>query len=196
MILWINGAFGSGKTTAAYELRRRTNNSFVYDPENVGYFIWKNAPPKFKKGDFQDIPLWREMNYHMLRLIASGFGGLLIVPMTLVNKDYYDEIITKLANDGLDIRHFILYASKATILKRLKKRSVGKPDAFAMQSIDGCLHAFDTRITDIKIMTDDMSIDGVVAEIAEQCGIVLNPDKRPRIKRLFDRFATWIKHIR
>ena len=45
MILWINGAFGSGKTTTAYELHRRLKPlSYVYDPENVGYFLRKNEP--------------------------------------------------------------------------------------------------------------------------------------------------------
>ncbi|MBQ9717880.1 MAG: tunicamycin resistance protein, partial [Clostridia bacterium] len=38
MILWINGTFGSGKTQTAAELHRRIPDSFVYDPENVGYW--------------------------------------------------------------------------------------------------------------------------------------------------------------
>ncbi|MDR0635583.1 MAG: AAA family ATPase, partial [Treponema sp.] len=29
MIIWINGAFGSGKTQTAFELNRRWNNSYV-----------------------------------------------------------------------------------------------------------------------------------------------------------------------
>ncbi len=44
MIIWINGAFGSGKTQTAYELHRRLDGSYVYDPENAGYFIRKNLP--------------------------------------------------------------------------------------------------------------------------------------------------------
>lgn len=71
MIIWINGAFGSGKTTTAYELHRRLDNSFVYDPENVGYFIRKNSPESFSKGDFQDIELWRKMNYELISLTTS-----------------------------------------------------------------------------------------------------------------------------
>ena len=37
MIIWINGSFGSGKTQAAYELNKRIENSFVFDPENAGF---------------------------------------------------------------------------------------------------------------------------------------------------------------
>ena len=36
MIIWINGAFGSGKTNVAYELNRRIESSYVYDPEEIG----------------------------------------------------------------------------------------------------------------------------------------------------------------
>ena len=41
MIIWINGAFGSGKTQTAFELHRRIPNLYVYDPENIGSFIKK-----------------------------------------------------------------------------------------------------------------------------------------------------------
>ncbi|UUZ79056.1 hypothetical protein LJK88_27920 [Paenibacillus sp. P26] len=71
MILWINGAFGSGKTQTAYELHRRIPGSFVYDPENAGYFIQRNMPRAARKDDFQHYPLWREMNYSMLRHMSS-----------------------------------------------------------------------------------------------------------------------------
>lgn len=39
MIIWINGAFGSGKTNTAYELKRRIPNAFVYDPEEAGFLV-------------------------------------------------------------------------------------------------------------------------------------------------------------
>ncbi|MFC4777768.1 AAA family ATPase [Paenibacillus sp. GCM10023252] len=42
MIIWVNGAFGAGKTQSASELHRRLPNSFVFDPENAGYYIRKN----------------------------------------------------------------------------------------------------------------------------------------------------------
>ena len=70
MILWINGAFSAGMTTTAYEILRRIPHSFIYDPENIGYFIRKNAPTTFRKDDFQDIPLWRTMNFEMLKMLS------------------------------------------------------------------------------------------------------------------------------
>ncbi len=48
-IIWLNGAFGAGKTQTAYELHRRLENSFVYDPENIGFFFNQNLPSELKK---------------------------------------------------------------------------------------------------------------------------------------------------
>lgn len=83
MIIWLNGAFGSGKTTCAFELNRRLPNSFVYDPENIGYFIRDNIPKEIQNPDFQDYGQWRLFNYEMLRYIVREYSGVIIVPMTI-----------------------------------------------------------------------------------------------------------------
>jgi broad-specificity NMP kinase len=198
MILWINGAFGSGKTTVAFELHRRIKNSCVYDPENAGYFMWKNSSNILKKGDFQDFELWREINYKMLKLISENYDGIIIAPMTLVNPEYYKEIIGRLRDDGLEVRHFILYASKETIIKNLKARGLGrlKRESFAVQSIDRCIYSFDNYIKEEKIIADNKSPDKIVSEIAAKTGLELEPDKRSGLKKFFDRYFTLIKHIR
>ncbi len=36
MIIWINGAFGAGKTALAEELHRRLPDAVLYNPEDVG----------------------------------------------------------------------------------------------------------------------------------------------------------------
>lgn len=198
MIIWINGAFGSGKTTTAYELNRRLKDSFVYDPENVGYFIRQNSNGLFSKGDFQDIPLWRDMNYKMLKMIAEKYDGTIIVPMTLVNPDYYAEIIGKLIADGIELRHFILYASREEIKRRLKIRSfrfIGR-ESFAVNSIERCVTAFDNYITEIKIDTENMNIDEVVDKIAELSDLQLLLDKKTRFGKFIYRMKILIKHIR
>ncbi len=53
MIIWINGTFGVGKTTVSNELHKKLKDSFVYDPEKAGEFIWDNSPDCINdKGDF------------------------------------------------------------------------------------------------------------------------------------------------
>ncbi|HZK01731.1 MAG TPA: AAA family ATPase, partial [Anaerovoracaceae bacterium] len=194
MIIWLNGAFGSGKTTCAFELNRRLPNSFVYDPENIGYFIRDNIPKEIQNPDFQDYGQWRLFNYEMLRYIVREYSGVIIVPMTINKHQYYEEIIQRLIDDGIILKHYILYADKETILKRLNKR-LERGETWAKSQIDRCIEAFNTEIDEEKIVTDNRSIDYVVEEIAKRSEVTLLPDKRTFLKKRIDRAITLIKHI-
>lgn len=198
MIVWINGAFGAGKTTVAYELHRRLKDSFVYDPENVGFFLRKNMPRECHTHDFQDMDLWRGFNYQILREIHEAYGGTVIVPMTLVDPTYYREIVQRLMDEGVPVDHIILYAGRETILKRLKKRSLGRlgREVFAVEAIDRCLDFFDRYAAGIRIETDNMTVDEVILRIGTECGLSLLPDKRSRISREAGQLKTVIRHIR
>ena len=47
-----------------------------------------------------------------LKQIHKFYDGIIIVPMTLINFDYYREIVEKLKNDGIHLDHYVLYADK------------------------------------------------------------------------------------
>ncbi len=195
MIIWINGAFGAGKTQTAYELHRRIAPSYVYDPENVGYFLRKNLPEALGgKDDFQDIPLWRQFNREMLTYLADGYSGVLLVPMTVVNKNYYEEMVGELSKRH-EVRHFILCASRETLLKRLAKRGEGKR-SWAAGQIDRCLDAFRSDMSWERIETDTMRLCQVVEFIARATDIELIPDRRSGLRKGVDRLVTWYRHIR
>lgn len=194
MIIWINGAFGSGKTQTAYELHRRLPNSYVYDPENAGFFIRKSLPKPVQLADFQDYPMWRTFNRDMLDYIAAHDTGDIIVPMTVTNRAYFDEIIGALSRK-YEVKHFILYAEKAVLLKRLASRLEGK-NSWAAQQIDRCIKAFDEEITETKIFTDHMDISQAAEIIGELSGVSLLEDRRSSLKRRFDRLAVQCRHIR
>jgi hypothetical protein len=53
MIVWINGAFGSGKTTTAALVQGRIPGARIFDPEYVGYLLTTFVPAP--TGDFQDM---------------------------------------------------------------------------------------------------------------------------------------------
>ncbi|MHC1693740.1 MAG: hypothetical protein AB9835_00385 [Eubacteriales bacterium] len=84
--------------------------------------------------------------------------------MTIYIKQYYDEIIGCLLNNDIDVRHYILSATKQTIINRLIKRGSSE-DGWEAQHIDGCINAFDTIITKEKIITDNKNIDEIASEI-------------------------------
>ena len=198
MIVWLNGAFGAGKTTAAFELHRRLPGSFVYDPEEVGFFLRKNMPEECHTADFQDMPLWRSFNYQILKDLQGSCGGPVIVPMTLVEPAYYEEIVGRLLDEGVPVTHIVLYASRETILKRLRKRSLGRlgSEAFAVEAIGRCLDFFERPGIGTRIVTDGMSVEQVVERIAGVCGLELPPDRRGRLRRNMDRLRTLAGHIR
>ena len=194
MILWINGAFGSGKTQTAYELHRRLPDSFVFDPENIGYVIRGNVPESARTEDFQDYPMWRAFNFEMLDYIAKNYSGNIIVPMTVTNRKYYDEIIGRLS-EKYDVTHVILYAEKETLLKRLASRLEGQ-NSWAACQIDRCIRAFQEDITEYKSHTDTLSISQTAEKAAEAAGIVLPEDTRNGMQKFIDRSITKLKHIR
>lgn len=196
MIIWINGAFGSGKTQTAFELNRRLDNSFVYDPENIGYFFRRNEPAGILKNNFQDEPLWRMFNYEIIKHIVSKYNGYVIIPMTLYNKNYFEEIIGKLRDEHIKIDHYILGANRETILKRLSKR-LEKKDGWAAKQIDNCISGFNELPGEsFYIDTNTLSVYDVVEEIAVKSSLALKKDRDIKIVRKIKRIIVQIKHIR
>lgn len=137
MIIWINGCFGVGKTTIANRLKEKIDNSIIYDPENVGTFLFNTLPAK--EDDFQDYKLWRKINYELLKNLNTKFKAI-IVPMTITNIQYYDEIIGRLERDGVNIKHVILTANKENIISRLNIRE--NSTELAYRQVDRCVTAF------------------------------------------------------
>ena len=195
MIIWINGAFGSGKTQTAFELQRRLKKSYVYDPEKMGFALRSMIPREIAEDDFQHYPLWREFNYSMLSYLADTYNGVIIVPMTIVDPGYFDEIIGRLRQDGRTVNHFTLIASKDTLHKRLRSRAEGK-NSWAAKQIDRCIKGLSDQTFEEHLHTDHISIQNVAATIAEKAGLVIEPDTRGSMKRFIDRLIVKLNHIR
>ncbi|WP_168118980.1 AAA family ATPase [Paenibacillus sp. HB172176] len=195
MILWLNGAFGAGKTTVAYELHRRLPNSFVYDPENIGYFIRKNAPESIQKDDFQDHALWRQFNYDMLSMLAEEHEGVIIAPMTLVDPVYFSEIVERLRRDGTQLCHITLAAKRETLLKRLKKRG-DFSQSWPAKQVDRCVNQLSEQMFGWHLQTDELGVEQILDRIADHADLKLLPDQRSATKKSWDRFVTKLRHIR
>jgi cytidylate kinase len=196
MIIWINGAFGSGKTQTAFEINRRLENSYVYDPENIGYFFRRNMPKEIIQGNFQDQILWRTFNYEIIKNIYAKYTGIIIIPMTIYDKNYFDEIIGKLLRENIKIDHYILGADKETIIKRLSKRFDGK-QSWAAKQIDICINGFnELKDKSIYIDTNELNIYEVVNIIAERSKLKLLEDRNIEIIKKIKRTVVQMKHIK
>ncbi len=198
VIIWINGAFGAGKTTVAGELCRRLPGAFCYDPENAGYFLRRNTPPCCRTPDFQDMPLWRQINRQILSAICRQYSGPLVVPMTVINPQYWEEIAGELVREGFETEHFILEADRQTVIRRLKKRNLEMlwREQFALEALDRCLAAFAQMPEAHKIQTVEKDPSRIAEEIAACCGLELPPDRRGKWRQKLDRLKTAISHIR
>lgn len=97
MILWIDGPFGGGKTTLVAELRSRLPEAWEFDPELVGAVLQRTVPMP-ETDDFQDMPVWRPLVAAFVSALSAEYGRTLLVPMTLQNPAYRDEIFSAITS--------------------------------------------------------------------------------------------------
>ncbi|MCI9434146.1 MAG: AAA family ATPase [Bacilli bacterium] len=162
MIIWINGSFGVGKTTIAETLKTKIASSIMYDPEKIGEFLFNIMPEK--KDDFQDYELWRILNFEILKNLSKSYHTI-IVPMTITNKTYYDEIIGNLRNNNIVVKDFILTATKNKIIERLDKRE--NSTEWAYEQVDRCIDVFDKNFEGYKINTNNDTVEDISLKILD-----------------------------
>lgn len=115
--------------------------------------------------------------------------------MTIVNRDYFKEIVGQLREDNITVKHFVLWASKETLEKRLRRRGERK-NSWAVRQIDRCMQGLQDNIFHQHIDTTTMTIESVVERIASLSDIQLIPDNRNELKKRMDRVKTQLKQIR
>jgi AAA domain len=198
MLVWINGPFGGGKTAAAYELQRRLPGSAVCDPEHVGFGMRRMLPAPLRR-NFQDLPAWRHSVTELLRLTLTAYGGPVIVPMTLVNPGYFQEIVGSLRRDGFTVHHFSLLAEPATVRRRLARRSFGtesKESSWAVRPLAECLRQLREPEFAQHIHTDHLTVAQVADAIARSAGLTITPSTDGPLRACLRRYATTIRTIR
>ncbi|GGP91803.1 hypothetical protein GCM10010215_17250 [Streptomyces virginiae] len=198
VIVWLNGPFGGGKTQTAYELGRRLPGSFVCDPEHVGFGLHRMLPPALR-GDFQDLAAWRQGVFEVLDLAARRHPGVLLVPMTVTEPAYFAETVGRLREGGHDVRHFALLAERATVLRRLRERGLGrglKRESFAVSRLDGCLEALRAPEFAQHLATDRLTVSQVAGRVAASAGLDLAPDTDGPLRGRIRRALVGVRHIR
>ncbi|MFE2651619.1 AAA family ATPase, partial [Streptomyces sp. NPDC059346] len=131
MIVWINGAFSAGKTSAAGELVDLIPNSTLYDPEVTGAALRTLLPQKrlAEVTDFQDLPIWRRLVVDTAAALLAEMPGVLVVPMTLLRQEYRDEIFGGLASRRIPVRHVALSPEETILRGRIAGREEFPGDA-------------------------------------------------------------------
>jgi hypothetical protein len=202
MLVWINGAFGAGKTVVAHELRRRLHDGHLADPEILGIALHKMLPTA-AHGDFQDLPQWRGGVLATLLQAESACDGPLIVPMSIARDDYFDEIVGGLRSSGVDVRHYTLVATADALRRRLRLRNgyligraFGRDETWAMRQIDRCVTTLAAGRYATHVATDHRTPDEVVELIAEDAGLRLTRPRLSPAREKLRRLEIGMRHIR
>ena len=165
-VIWLNGAFGAGKTTVARALAAELPGALVLDPEQIGRMLRRVVPAALLTSDFQDIPSWRRLTVATVESLLRDHPGPLIVPMTVVDPMYFDETVGRLRRSGIAVQHFTLVASPRTIRRRLVGR-LSPPWAtwWALRRVGRCTGALQSPLFVTHVDTDDRSVAEVVAVV-------------------------------
>jgi predicted kinase len=147
LVVWINGAFGVGKTAVADELVRLLPDAIVFDPEPYGALLRSVLPADDQPDDFQDLPAWRELTRATVASLARTTRGVVVVPMTLVDAAYFEEVVDGIRREGIPLLHVSLVAAPQIVAARLRARE-GNND-WALDRVERCVSALaDERFAD------------------------------------------------
>lgn len=176
MIVWVNGAFGSGKSTLVDELRPRWPEALVYDPETVGYVLREIV--EVPTGDFQDLRLWRRQVVDLAVGLVEEYRRPVLVPMTLVNPGYVEEIFGALKDAEITAHHFFLKVSEDVLVKRIDGRSFTPDDpaqddrvrGWCKSKIASCMAAVATLPGDTVFLNGELSTRELADDVLARVG--------------------------
>lgn len=154
MIVWLNGAFGVGKTTTARALIDLVPNSCLSDPERIGYVMRRTL---WRGVDYQDVALWRHLT--RAQTARASRHAVAVVPMTVTDRAVFDEVTC-------GARVFLLIASRSTIERRIELGSTAQ--TWRSSQLDRCLEAFAGGGLGEVIDTDGRDPNAIARAIASR----------------------------
>jgi len=175
MIIWINGAFGAGKTTTAQLLLARRPELMVFDTEQIGYLLVHVLGDRYVARDFQDLVAWRRLVVAALAELSelsAESGTNIVVPQTVLDGAYWSEITGGLAERGVRVHAFTLDVDARVHSERIAADRV-EPTAVAWRHERWpdfeAARPWLTEATTV-LNTSDLSPEGVVDRILEAWG--------------------------
>ena len=163
MIVFINGAFGVGKTTVAETLVGRLPGSVLFDAELIGFLLRRIVTPIENPADFQDLTLWRSLTVTTARELRATYGRTLIMPMTIARPDYFREVVGSLRATEPDLHHFTLTAAPTTLEARILQSGEAIP--WRLDHLLTCTTALAAPTFAAHIATDGRTPDEVADAI-------------------------------
>ncbi|MGC5029518.1 AAA family ATPase [Micromonospora sp. DT229] len=173
MIIWLNGAFGAGKTTVADALCRRLPTARRVDPEWIGGLLRRVR--KVPTGDYQDLVAWRRWTVRLVGLAAHADRPV-VVPMSLLQPTHRTEILDGLRDRGRTVRQLVLQVPEPALRARIdadaadvaarawRQRQVSR-------ALTGLAGLADREPDTIEVTNDGRTPEQVAAEIIDRLGV-------------------------
>ncbi|MEU8333630.1 AAA family ATPase [Micromonospora sp. NPDC048839] len=170
-MIWVNGAFGAGKTTLAQRLVANDPRLLLFDAELPGFMLREivAVPPS---GDFQDLRVWRRSVVDTAVALLQEYGRPLVVPMTVVTRSYLEEIFDGLRGRGVSVDHFFVDVPGEVLRKRIMDQVVWPDDqvrdaqvrSWRLEQVQRCCAAVESMPTGTVVLDGRLS----VTELAER----------------------------
>jgi hypothetical protein len=123
VIIWLNGTFGAGKTTTADLLLNASPRLRKFDPESVGYMLRENLTDR-PVTDFRHWESWRILTPIVADELIRLSGQSLVAPQTVLEEDYWNELLGGLSQRGHHVFHVLLDADPDVIRQRIEADAV------------------------------------------------------------------------
>ncbi|WP_433528274.1 AAA family ATPase [Micromonospora sp. CA-263727] len=172
-VIWLNGAFGAGKTTLAERLIENHPQLLLFDAELPGFMFREivSLPPG---GDFQDLRVWRRGVVDTAVSLLEEYGRDLVVPMTVVVPAYLDEIFGGLRARGVRVDHYFLNVTAGVLRKRCEAQSIWPDDpgrdaevrAWRLAQVDRCVAAASGLPAGTVVLDGELPVGELAAQIA------------------------------
>jgi hypothetical protein len=156
VIVWLNGTFGSGKTTTAAELLTLIPDARLFDPETVGCMLRPNLADH-PVADFQHWAPWRPLVVATAAELARYTRQHLIAPQTVLNQRYLAEIFAGLRHRGLEVFHVMLDADEDALRDRIKRS--GEACQWRLDHIDQYRAEREWMIREADLVVDTTTLD-------------------------------------
>ncbi|MGW3787609.1 AAA family ATPase [Micromonospora chokoriensis] len=171
-VIWINGAFGAGKTTLAQQLTTEDPRLLMFDAELPGFMLREIVPPP-ASGDFQDLRVWRRSVADTATALLEEYGRTLVVPMTVVVPSYLDEIFGRLRAHEVLVDHFFIDVPTDVLRTRIAAQSVWPDDpdrdaqvrAWRLEQVARCAAAVSMLPADTVVLDGQLPVAQLASEV-------------------------------
>ena len=123
----------------------------------------------------------------------------MIAPAALVNYGHFQEIIGSLRDDGFQLHHFALLAEPATVVRRLRARSLGtepRTQTWEAEVLDGWLEQLRRPEFAQHVHTDHRTVAQVADIISRSAGLEIKPSAGGPMRAWLHRYATTVRNVR